>query len=110
MSELRELYQEVILDHGKRPRNFKLPEGYNRHGDGFNPLCGDKLELGLIVEGDRIVDAEGVCIRTGHHCAQPVMERYGVPATARASLGMYNTRGDLDRLVQALHKVMELFG
>lgn len=56
-----------------------------------------------------IVDAEGVAIRTGHHCAQPVMERFGVPATARASLGLYNDRSDLDALGRALHKVRELF-
>ncbi len=57
-----------------------------------------------------IVDAEGVAIRTGHHCAQPVMEHFGVAATARASLGMYNTLEDVDALVRALHKVQELFG
>ncbi len=56
-----------------------------------------------------IVDAEGVAIRTGHHCAQPVMERFGIPATARASLGVYNTREDLDALVRALHRVREMF-
>jgi cysteine desulfurase / selenocysteine lyase len=56
-----------------------------------------------------IVDAEGVAIRTGHHCAQPVMERLGVPATARASLGVYNTRQDIDTLVRALHRVREMF-
>ncbi|MFW5877299.1 MAG: SufS family cysteine desulfurase [Myxococcota bacterium] len=57
-----------------------------------------------------IVDVEGVAIRTGHHCAQPVMDFYGVPATARASLGMYNTRADIDALVRAIGKVKELFG
>jgi cysteine desulfurase/selenocysteine lyase len=57
-----------------------------------------------------IVDREGVAIRTGHHCAQPVMERFGVPATARASLAMYNTREDLDALGGALRKVHEVFG
>jgi cysteine desulfurase / selenocysteine lyase len=57
-----------------------------------------------------IVDREGVAIRTGHHCAQPVMERFGVPATARASLALYNTREDLDRLVASLEKVHEVFG
>ena len=46
-----------------------------------------------------IVDREGVAIRTGHHCAQPVMDRFGIPATARASLAMYNTREDIDALV-----------
>ena len=56
-----------------------------------------------------IVDGEGVAIRTGHHCAQPVMDRFGIPATARASLGMYNTREDLQTLVRALTRVREMF-
>ena len=57
-----------------------------------------------------IVDSEGVAIRTGHHCAQPVMEHFGVAATARASLGLYNTTDDIDALVRSLRKVEELFG
>ena len=56
-----------------------------------------------------IVDMEGVSIRTGHHCTQPVMERFGVPATARASVAMYNTRKEIDQLVHALHRVRETF-
>jgi cysteine desulfurase/selenocysteine lyase len=56
-----------------------------------------------------IVDREGVAIRTGHHCAQPVMERFGVPATARASLAMYNTREEIDALAGALRKVLQVF-
>ncbi len=56
-----------------------------------------------------IVDREGVAIRTGHHCAQPVMERFGIPATARASLALYNTRGELDALGRALQRVREVF-
>ncbi|MGH8403386.1 MAG: aminotransferase class V-fold PLP-dependent enzyme, partial [Gammaproteobacteria bacterium] len=56
-----------------------------------------------------IVDQEGVAIRTGHHCAMPVMERFKIPATARASLAFYNSRGDIDALVQALEKVREVF-
>ena len=56
-----------------------------------------------------IVDREGVAIRTGHHCAQPVMERFGIPATARASLAMYNTREEVDALARALLKVREVF-
>ncbi len=56
-----------------------------------------------------IVDREGVAIRTGHHCAQPVMARFKIPATARASLAMYNTRGELDALGRALRKVREVF-
>ncbi|MDE2180820.1 MAG: cysteine desulfurase [candidate division NC10 bacterium] len=57
-----------------------------------------------------ILDQEGIAIRTGHHCAQPVLKRFGVPATARASLAFYNTRDEIDALVQAIHKVTELFG
>ena len=56
-----------------------------------------------------IVDTEGVAIRTGHHCTQPVMDRFGVPATARASVAMYNTREEIDALVRALHRVREMF-
>lgn len=56
-----------------------------------------------------ILDNEGVAIRTGHHCAMPVMEFFKVPATARASFGCYSTEGDIDRLVAALKKVREVF-
>ena len=57
-----------------------------------------------------VLDSEGIAVRAGHHCAQPVMDRYGVPATARASLGVHTNHGDIDRLVDALGKVRELFG
>jgi cysteine desulfurase/selenocysteine lyase len=57
-----------------------------------------------------ILDQQGIAIRAGHHCAQPVMERYGVPATARASLAFYNTKSDVDALVGGIHNVLELFG
>ncbi|EKV30135.1 Cysteine desulfurase, SufS subfamily [Caenispirillum salinarum AK4] len=57
-----------------------------------------------------ILDQSGVCIRAGHHCAQPVMERFGVPAMGRASLGMYNTRDDIDRLIKGLGSVRKIFG
>ena len=56
-----------------------------------------------------ILDREGIAIRAGHHCAQPVMQRYGVPATARASFAVYNTGDEVDALVRALWKVKELF-
>jgi len=57
-----------------------------------------------------ILDREGIAIRTGHHCAQPVMDRFGVPATARASFGVYNTTQDLDALAAGLRRVEEVFG
>jgi len=56
-----------------------------------------------------VLDYEGIAIRTGHHCAQPVMDRLGIPATARASLGLYNTRQDLDLLAAGIRKVQEMF-
>jgi cysteine desulfurase/selenocysteine lyase len=56
-----------------------------------------------------ILDREGVAVRAGHHCAQPVMQRFGVPATVRASFGLYNTREDVDALVAGLRTVVEVF-
>jgi cysteine desulfurase/selenocysteine lyase len=57
-----------------------------------------------------ILDHQGIAIRAGHHCAMPVMKRFGVPATARASLAFYNTREDLEALAKGIHKVKEIFG
>ncbi len=56
-----------------------------------------------------ILDQEGIAIRTGHHCAQPVMQRFGIPATARASFALYNTKQEVDALVKGLEKVREVF-
>ncbi len=56
-----------------------------------------------------ILDREGIAVRTGHHCAQPVMQRFHIPATARASFGLYNTRQEIDRLVEGIEKVKEVF-
>lgn len=57
-----------------------------------------------------ILDQEGIAIRTGHHCTQPVMQRFGIPATARASLALYNTKEELDALARGIGKVKEIFG
>lgn len=71
--------------------------------------------LSFVVDGvhphdlGTILDREGVAIRAGHHCAQPLMERFGVPATARASLGLYTSREDLDRLAEALRAAIRIF-
>ncbi len=56
-----------------------------------------------------VLDREGIAIRTGHHCAQPLMRRFGLPATARASLGIYNTRAEIDALAEGLEKVRRMF-
>ncbi len=72
--------------------------------------------LSFVLEGmhphdiGTILDREGVAVRTGHHCNMPLMERYGVPGTARASFALYNTRQEVDALVAAIHKAKEVFG
>ena len=71
--------------------------------------------LSFVLEGihphdvGTILDQEGIAIRTGHHCAQPLMERFGVPATARASLALYNTVEEMDALVRGIERVREVF-
>ena len=72
--------------------------------------------LSFVLEGvhphdiGTVLDREGVAIRAGHHCAMPVMQRFGVPATARASLAFYNTREEVDVMVRAVRKVLKVFG
>jgi cysteine desulfurase / selenocysteine lyase len=71
--------------------------------------------LSFVLEGvhphdlGTILDQDGIAIRSGHHCAQPVMERFGVPATTRASFGLYNTREEVDALVTGIEKAIEVF-
>jgi cysteine desulfurase / selenocysteine lyase len=72
--------------------------------------------LSFVLEGihphdaGTILDQEGIAVRTGHHCAQPLMERFGIPATTRASLAFYNTKREIDALVAGIYKVKELLG
>jgi len=56
-----------------------------------------------------VLDQQGIAVRTGHHCAQPLMDRFDIPATVRASFGMYNTREEVDALVAGLQKALQLF-
>jgi cysteine desulfurase/selenocysteine lyase len=71
--------------------------------------------LSFVMEGihphdiGTVLDQEGIAIRTGHHCAQPIMTRFGIDATARASFALYNTREEVDALVRGIHKVHEVF-
>jgi cysteine desulfurase/selenocysteine lyase len=72
--------------------------------------------LSFLIEGihphdiGTMLDMDGIAIRTGHHCAEPLMKRFGVPATARASLAFYNTKEELDALATGLRKIKKLFG
>jgi cysteine desulfurase/selenocysteine lyase len=71
--------------------------------------------LSFVLEGvhphdvGTVLDNEGIAVRTGHHCAQPVMDRYGIPATTRASLASFNTKQELDALARGIRKVQEMF-
>lgn len=65
MSELQQLYQDLILDHNRSPRNFGSLEGADRHAEGYNPLCGDQVKVDLRLDGDRISDIKF----TGNGCA-----------------------------------------
>jgi len=71
--------------------------------------------LSFVIEGihphdiGTVLDRQGIAVRTGHHCAQPVMDRFQVPATTRASLAFYNTAAEIDALAAGLKKVKEIF-
>ena len=57
-----------------------------------------------------ILDTEGIAVRSGHHCCEPLMKRFGISATARASIALYNNHEDIDALIESLGKVHQLFG
>jgi cysteine desulfurase/selenocysteine lyase len=86
-------------------------EGLSIIGNARKKIC----ILSFVLEGihphdiGTILDGEGVAIRTGHHCTMPLMERFGIPATARASFALYNSRHDVDVLVNAIHHAQEVF-
>ncbi len=93
---VHDLYQETILDHSKRPRNFHSMDDANRHAEGYNPLCGDKLKLFLKVENDIVTDASFV----GSGCAI---------STASASLMTESLKGKKrDEALKMLEKFHEL--
>jgi cysteine desulfurase/selenocysteine lyase len=71
--------------------------------------------ISFLVEGSHpsdigtLLDMDGIAVRTGHHCTQPLMDRYGIPGTARASFAMYNTRAEIDTFMESLHKAIRMF-
>jgi cysteine desulfurase/selenocysteine lyase len=102
-------YEEELLDYGTEA--LRAVPGLRIIGEASHKAS----VLSFVLEGihphdiGTILDQEGIAVRTGHHCAQPVMDRFNVAATARASLALYNTRADIDRLVQGLETVVEVF-
>jgi cysteine desulfurase/selenocysteine lyase len=103
-------YEEALLDYGTE--RLRTIPGLRILGEARKKASVLSFVLDGIHPHDigTILDQEGIAVRTGHHCAQPVMDRFGVPATSRASLALYNTREDIDRLVEGIHKVREIFG
>ncbi len=97
MSELSDLYQEVILDHNKNPRNFRTIEDADKHADGDNPLCGDKLKVYLTLDGDTISDVAF----TGSGCAISKASASLMTQTLKGK-----TVGDAERLFDEFHRMV----
>jgi len=108
LNEIRaheEMLTEYALQQLTQIPNLKII-GNPKHRSGIVSFVMDRVHPHDI---GTILDNEGVAIRAGHHCAMPLMERLGIPATARASFAMYNTREEVDQLVAAIHHVREIF-
>lgn len=97
MSDLRGLYQEVILDHSKRPRNFRAMDAADRHADGYNPLCGDKVTIYLKLDRDRISDISF----KGSGCAISTSSASILTETLKGK-----TRAEADTLFESFHDLV----
>jgi cysteine desulfurase/selenocysteine lyase len=103
-------HEQALLEYGTR--KLLTLKGLRLVGTSAHKAGVLSFTLGEIHPHDigTILDRQGVAVRAVHHCAQPVMERYQIPATARASLALYNTPEEIDLLVKSLLKVLEVFG
>jgi nitrogen fixation NifU-like protein len=97
MSDLKALYQEVLLDHSKRPRNFRPMEGADSHAEGYNPLCGDKVTIFLKMQGDRIQDVSF----QGAGCAISTASASILTETLKGK-----TREEAESLFEAFHQMV----
>jgi nitrogen fixation protein NifU and related proteins len=97
MSDLSSLYQEVILDHSKRPRNFRAIEKADHHANGYNPLCGDKVTIFLHMEGERIADISF----QGSGCAISTASASILTETLKGK-----TRAEAETLFEAFHNLV----
>ncbi|MEO7715916.1 MAG: cysteine desulfurase [Capsulimonas sp.] len=102
-------YEHELMEYGNEA--LSQIEGFRMIGTAKNKASVYSFTLGDIhpLEIGTLLDRQGIAIRTGQHCAHPVLQRLGVPSTARASLGLYNTREEIDALVAGLRKVQEFF-
>ena len=97
MTDLRELYQELILDHGRRPRNFRPLDEANRTAEGFNPLCGDKVKIYVKIDGDAIRDISF----QGSGCAISTASASIMTETLKGK-----TRGEAEELFETFHDLV----
>ena len=97
MTELQDLYQELILDHGRRPRNFKSLEKANRSAEGYNPLCGDKVTIYVEIDGDTVKDLSF----QGSGCAISTASASIMTETLKGK-----TRAEAEALFQAFHDLV----
>ena len=113
------LFKPCHVEQCKRPNQCSRPSHVHRPVVRLERLSvgGERSAVVSFTLGDAhphdistILDSEGVAVRAGHHCAQLVMKRYGIAATARASFYLYNTTDDVDRLVEGLGSVASIFG
>ena len=103
MADNRAFYNEILIDHNMHPAHkHELPDA-DLEMRGYNPTCGDDITLRLKV-------ADGVNIRAGNHCAQPLLDHLGTGATARMSLAFYNTVADVERFLASLKTMRERMG
>jgi len=115
---LTDLGMDAVRTHERELTAYALDALAGAGARVFGPTDADSRggAISLWIEGThphdvaQILDTEGVCVRAGHHCAQPLMERLGVTATCRASFAMYNTKAEVDALVEALIKAHDFFG
>jgi nitrogen fixation NifU-like protein len=96
-ADLRGLYQELLLDHSRRPRNFRLPDGYNSSAEGNNPLCGDRISLRVLVEDDRVRD---IGFR-GTGCAISTAS-----ASMMTEIVKGKSRADIESLFESFHGLL----
>ena len=108
---------ENIKEHETELLNYATEKVSQIHGLRIIGTAKEKMSvLSFVLENihphdiGTFLDFEGVAIRTGHHCTQPVMQRFKIPATSRASFAMYNTKEEVDVLVNGLKKIIEVFG
>ena len=97
MTELQDLYQELILDHGRRPRNFKALDGATQNAEGYNPLCGDKVKIYVKMEGDVLRDISF----EGAGCAISTASASIMTETLKGK-----TRADAEELFQTFHDLV----